>query len=423
MAQDIKKRKGSNRKKLFLTFFLTISIYFLISYVPAIFGFSNKTILPEKGTLYSKTPAEGYVIKDEIVYKAEGSGVVNKIINEGERVPVGIEVANIKTVKDTSQLMTELNEIESKITKLLNTEIASISTEDSGETGTYNDQVLEEIQDIINSEDYVNINDRKKTLQSNDSKINNSTLIEHSLELLLEKKEFLRKQINGSELRFYAKRTGILSYQIDGYENIFKPVEFENYTYDKLFVREIDFNENDKEEVSVGEPLFKIINNFEWYMAIKVESKEDIEQYKLGQALVLELDDGTELKGKIVSINITDDKAVVVLYLNTYLHSNYNLRITPLNIVHYKKDGLKIPSKVIINKDGTDGVLIKEINGIVKFRPISIIGEEGDYTFIDNGDNNGYIKLEGIEKGVRTVSLFDEILNDPTSFTEGEILD
>src|SRR5690554_5404872 len=139
MAQDSKKRKASIKKKLFLIFFLTISIYLLISYVPTIFGISNKTILPERGTIYKKTYGEGYVIKDEVVYKAEGSGVVNTLISEGERVPVGTEIANIKTLKDSSQLITELNDIDNKISKLLNTEIASISDVDSLETKTYND--------------------------------------------------------------------------------------------------------------------------------------------------------------------------------------------------------------------------------------------------------------------------------------------
>ena len=422
MTQDNKKNRTSKKRNLFLGIFLAVAVFLLLRYIQTVFGFTNKTVMPERSVLYKKSSAEGFVIKNEVVYKAEGSGQVNKKIPEGERVPAGTEIAQINSVKDTSQLMTELKEIEDKITVLLNTEVAAINGEDSSDGDADYDSFLEDIQSNINNEKYNSINENKDLLQKKDS-TSDKTLIEQSLEALLEKKEFIKKQINGGDLRFYAKRAGIVSYEIDGYENVLKPVEFENYTYDKLNIKTSDNVKSDNLDVTVGEPLYKIINNFEWYIAVKIEDAKDIEQYKIGQAMTVELEDETELKGKIININISGNNAVVVLYLNTYLHTDYNLRYTPLEIIHSKRDCLKIPSNVIFEKDGKNGILIKEINGIVKFKPISILGEEGAYTFIDFGDNNGYIQLDGEEKPVKTVSLFDEILYNPSNFSEGEILD
>ena len=175
------------------------------------------------------------------------------------------------------------------------------------------------------------------------------------------------------------------------------------------------------DEINLGEPIFKIIDNFQWYMAIKIEDKKDIEEYVIGQSMKIELENGTELNGTITTINFTGPSAVVVLRFNTYLHNDYKLRHSSVNLIHSKKEGFKIPSKIITERDGLKGVYIKEINGIVKFKPIKVIGEEGESTFIDKGDSNGYIELvEG--EPIKTITLFDEMFVDPSSVIEGEIL-
>ena len=256
MTQDNKKNRTSKKRNLFLGIFLAVAVFLLLRYIQTVFGFTNKTVMPERSVLYKKSNAEGFVIKDEVVYKAEGSGQVNKKIPEGERVPVGTEIAQINSVKDTSQLMTELKEIEDKITVLLNTEVAAINGEDSSDGDADYDSFLEDIQSNINNEKYNSINENKDLLQKKDS-TSDKTLIEQSLESLLEKKEFIKKQINGGDLRFYAKRAGIVSYEIDGYENVLKPVEFENYTYEKLNIKTADNVKSDNLDVTVGEPLYK----------------------------------------------------------------------------------------------------------------------------------------------------------------------
>ena len=43
-----------------------------------------------------------------------------------------------------------------------------------------------------------------------------------------------------------------------------------------------------------------------------------------------------------------------------------------VNIIKYKHDGFKIPTRSIVEKDGTKGV-IKGISGIIKFKPIEIL--------------------------------------------------
>lgn len=423
MSRTEKKIKGRKKRRVFIGLFVFISIYFLISLLTIMFSHSDDTILPDTGIIYSKTSGQGIVIKEENVYYSEGSGQLSLLIDEGIRVPTGTEVANIVMVKDTSSINSEIKEIESKIDKLMDSNVKSVINNVNSEKNSENiSRIIEGIQNNLKNENYDGVETNINNLSNLPiGSATEETLINQSLEALYKEKERLVGQLNSNLLRCFTKEPGIVSYEIDGYENVYLPKEFQNYTYEKLTVNEIkDDDENKSSDVSSGQPIFKIINNFEWYMAIKIEDVTDIKLYETGQTMLIELDNGTELKGKIISINITGDKAVIVLKLNTYIHQDYNLRFPLLNIIHNKKEGLKIPTKVIIERDGKKGVLIKDINGIVVFKQISVLGEEGEYSLIDKGNNNGYIEDNG--KSYKTVTLYDEIFIDPFDVSEGEIL-
>lgn len=382
-----------------------------------IFGIGNKTVLPEVGILYDKSKGQAFVIKDETLYKSDGSGQLNLLIKEGERVGVGIEVANISILQDNSQLKQDLIKVDQQIAILSNKNLES-TTDTSVDLMTTN--IIDKIQEDLSSDKFIDVLNTKEELLALEKYSRQDTLLSQSIENLKNKRESLLNQINTGSLRYYSQQSGIISYHIDGYEQIFLPKEFENYTYDMVQLKDFEEADND-DKVETGEPIFKIIDNFQWYMAIKIEDKKDIEDYVLGQTVKLELEDKTELKGKIITINYSGTNAVLVLRFNDYIHNNYNLRHTSVDLIHSKKEGHKIPTDVIIERDGDKGVYIKEINGIVKFRPIKIFGEEGDYTFIDKGNSNGYIEfIEG--KPVKTVTLYDEIFINPTSVIEGEIL-
>lgn len=412
-----KKAKGN--QVIIFSIFIIIGFIMMGSF-PIIAGLSRKTILPEKGTLYDLKEAEGIFIRKEEVYFSEGSGQLNLFVAEGDKVPVGEEIAGVSLLKDNSRLKQELAEVEAHIQQL-STGKAALPVEDDGDTEEISSSIVDELQNNINSGNYSGIRKNTEELKGNNI-VGDETLIEVSIESLKQKKESLLNQINNSNLKYYSKTSGMVSFEIDGYENIYLPKEFENYTYDNLSVEKDIIVKGDKssDEVTPGTPILKIIDNFQWHIALKIDDKESIENYEPGRNITFRIGDNPEIAGRIVNINITEDKAVIIISLNNYLHEYYGLRFSPVTIVKSSRDGLVIPKEVIIEKDGINGVYIKEINGIVKFRPILIIGEEGNSIYIDKGNDKGYIKIN--EEDVRTVTLYDEIFKDPSSVTEGKIL-
>ena len=158
-------------------------------------------------------------------------------------------------------------------------------------------------------------------------------------------------------------------------------------------------------------------------MIIKLENIKDVSSYKEGDSILLTGDeiDG-ELKGYIKKINREKNKGLILCRFNSDFHNYYDKRYIEVNIIKYKHDSFKIPTKSIVEKDGIKGVYIKDISGIIKFKPIEILKEEAKITFIKSGDKNNKIKVKGSDESIKTVTTFDEILLNTINIQEGMII-
>ena len=235
-------------------------------------------------------------------------------------------------------------------------------------------------------------------------------------------------------IKYYNENAGIISYEIDGYEEDFQPENFEKYSYKSLDSKEYLENQKDRKknqktdgdvQVSRGDYIYKIIDNFEWYIAVKVEDKADIADLSLNQSVkvkIYEEDEESIVKGYVMAINESEDEAVLVIKFNTMLYKYFNLRVKELEVIKNEFKAFKIPSKSIFEKDGQDGVYIKNKGGIVEFRPVFKLKEVQDDSYIRIGDNSSNIYLEEGADPIRTVDRFDEIILNHGNVKEGDII-
>ena len=159
-------------------------------------------------------------------------------------------------------------------------------------------------------------------------------------------------------------------------------------------------------------------------MLIKIDNVDDIEGYKEGDSILLSGKDIIgNLRGHIEKISIEGDKGVILCRFNRNFENYYDKRYIKLDIIKNKYDSFRIKKKCVIEKDGLKGVYIKDISGIVRFRPIEIISEDEDYVYISTGDKNNYIYIEEGDKRLRTVRQFDELILNPSYVEEGMILE
>lgn len=430
------KRKIKNKKKEIRDRIIVIGLGIILLTIILIYiskKETNKTIFPVNDTFLKEVDLQAIVIKDEKVFETSEARDEKNSMLEGEKVPVGAKVQDSRFLKDFKFLKEELKEVEDAIL------ILEKSDKNDGFENK-KDKLIEEynasiknLQENIYRGDYKETNNVKKQSVLIIEEINRlepkNGFLDQSIESLEAKIEELKKEISQNDSFDTTNFSGILSYEIDGYENIFKVKSLDNYTYDILELpeEEMDNIDNTGKLKSLKDfQGFKIINNFEWYLAIKVDNRKKIDDYSVGDFLHIRYplkDNYVEIEGKIISINNTSNRSVIVLKFNKYLHDFYNARFPKVKLIQKSVEGLKIPKETIFEQDGEKGVYIKDFSGIVKFRPIKTISTEGEYTYIEKGNKDFLISIDTRKESVRTVSIHDEILLKPNRFKENQILD
>lgn len=401
---EFKKKKPKDKAlTIILIIVILLFLLFLIRYV---YGLRFKTTSVESFLSSDRIDGTGVLIRSEKVYISPTSGRVEFLVNEGEKVPVGKEVVSVRGINES--LLSQIETIEKNIEEL------SINYYDSEE----NLILLDDIQDKINQGNYSDISEYLDDRINDDG---NKTLIAMNIEELLKKQDELSKLLDHSNRSNHSEHAGIISYEIDGLEQVLKPKDFENYSYDKLDLDKIGQINDPKliENISGGSPLFKVIDDYIWHIALKVDD-ERILEFDEGQAFNVELKRGNILRGEIVKINLEDLRGVMIIEFKDGLHEYYNDRVMDISLIKSQTKAYSIPSESILVKDGQDGVYINHIYGLVRFMPVKIIGEDGNVTYVEQGDSSGYITLDG-EK-VRTITKFDEVFLYPSSLEENQIL-
>lgn len=411
MSYTKRQRSRKKRQAFRIIAICSIFLYLIFRSVSILLANSVKTILPEKGIFIENINSTGVLIKRETLVKANNSGEFVPLAIEGERLGAGAEIASINSLKDTSYLKEELSQIEESISALEESakETAIIISERE-KVGELTNSIVDELQQKINLGNYDDVYLLKEQLvlyedKAQDMSLSN-TLVGQSLDNLETKRDNLKEAISKNHIKYYSDHGGIISYDLDGYEEIFLAKDFENYSYDKLKVLD-QKRKKAESSISVGDSLGKIIDNFQWYMAVKIEDIKEITDFKVNQTIKVNIEGSEhELQGRIVAINTKDGKGVIVAEFTTMLHEFYNNRFPKVEIIKLKKESFKVPDKTILDKDGEIGVYIKDKSGIVKFAPINILGSDSGYTYLD----------------IDSITLFDEIFLSPNSVKEGQIL-
>ena len=273
------------------------------------------------------------------------------------------------------------------------------------------------MQSLFASIDNLELNTRKNI---NISDI--GELINLSLQELEHKKDSLSREISINNIPYKAEISGVVSYKIDYLEEVLNFENMGELNYEQLKSLEIEELAKPNNLVSQGDPVYKLIDNYEYYMALLVEDSTKINDYKIGDSIEVIADGSISLKGVVYDQKTTDNSAVLIVKFNDKLQDlNYN-RIHDVNIIKSKNYVYVVPSQAIAILENREGVYIKELNGIVRFRPIKILYQNELETFVDIGDNKGYIEVEDNVDLVKTITLFDEVILNPQNIEDGQIL-
>ena len=376
---DFKKVK-KNKKEFLMKIIFFATVIYVIFAIYLIFKTPTETITVEQGVLTEEEMATGYIIRSENVIKGKNyKNGISQILSEGEKA------AKDQTVfryygKSEEELQANIDEINLKIQQALEKEKDSIFSADAK---TLENQIETKVQNIQNLKDVQTISEYKKEISNiveKKAKIfgENSQSGSYIKKLMNEKEQYEKKLTDGSEY-IKAPVSGIVSYRVDGFEEVLGTENFDNLTSEILEKLDIKTGKI----VSTNNECAKIIDDFNCYIAVVLNS-DTAKKAEIGEFVNITLASGNEIKTSIIYKKIQDDgKALIVFKLPVLTNELMSYRKISFNITWWSYSGIRIPNSSIIEENNLKYVMKKTSKGNEKIL-VKILRKNDNYSIVSS---------------------------------------
>lgn len=407
-------------------FFFSFATVCLVIYIFKNINGSVDIMVAEDGNLEDVIDASGIVVKDEEVYAASLDGSVTYYYDDGTKIKEGQLVADLNTDTNSAQINKQIEEVQTAIDLKKSTDNSAVA-----ETALSDENLSSyetEIQASI-------LNNDMDAMYNIVGQVNNKSIETYSggeyeqydVEQLEDMKKNLLGSVSTNKVPYYSGIAGIITYKIDGLEDVYKFEDVLNITPSGTKEQEYALSDKSQSEtVAKDEKIYKIIRNFEYYIAVTVDNEKAklFEENKYVKIRVLSDGSEHEVWGYIEKINYGSESSVLILYFDDYFYKIYDKRYVNLQIITDIHDGLRISSAALTQKDGLDGVYVEDASNIIKFFPVKILGQNGDDTIVSSGEYSGENERRIIyinEKSYSTIKTFDKVILEPDKVYEGQI--
>lgn len=408
------------KKKKFSTLTTILIVFFFIFVLSNLFGNrfrSFKTVFPTLTNYEDVLAGKSYNIYREKVYEAMDDGVIVYNAGEGQKVSKGYDIANINLMIDSSYLKDDLIKVNAAISY----------KKTNGQMNEYSDvkgnEILKNIQRAIRDKSFksvtANINELDMNAQHNFSYTDLKELIELDLDQLIEKRNSLMEQISTNDIKYLADFSGIVSYEMDGLEEFYTNQDPSIYTWSYLEGHKVPQKFELTTKVSKDAPIFKLIDNLSWDIAVMCDTTKSVNELDEGKTLFVDLNQ-VRYKGVVQKVNTTPEGSVIVLKMNSFFDDFYKERINDVKLIFAESQSYELPASAIVDRDGVTGVYVQEIHGLVRFLPVQVISTTDNKVSVAIGDKRGMIKIG--DKEQRSVTINDSVVVDQSKVPKGQVL-
>ncbi len=336
-----------------------------------------KTEIALMKTVEKSISTKVFIVRDENYISSNISGTVVPLVEDGQRVGEGQDIAAVFTNDTDAGKYVELQKINAECSRFENIEAADkLNIRDMA---TYDQTTNEEFMSLVESisdGDYEKIESHVFSVRDRETSRQISLGYNINTSGFISSLKAEASKINVPKPTYLAAdNTGYYISNSDGYENV---VKYSDVT--KITTAQVDKALNSKPDESKISNMGKLVNNFNWYVVAKVD-RTDIDSAKTGDSVKIRFLDssGDDVSATIAAIN-TDSagKVALVLKCNIISADTSQLRIENAEIIPDTVIGYRIPKEALRTVDGVNGVYIKRGN-LVNFRRITTLYTGDDY--------------------------------------------
>lgn len=421
-----KKKKAQKRNSKKIGIISVIGILFLIYFGYGIIQLIKQptdTFVIENGKLSQEETAIGFMIRQETV--VQGNNYKNGMIQikaEGEKVAKGDSMFRYYSNNEET-LVKKIQELDLKIQDAMEGETNLFSSD----MKLLEKQIDEKLNEVGQTNDIRKIMEYKKDMNT---KITKKAKIAGDLSpsgsyirKLIEERSGYENSLNSGAEYVKAPESGIVSYRVDGLENILTPDVFS--TLNKKFLDDLKLKTG--EIVSTSEENGKIVDNFEGYIATSLES-EDAKQAKVGDSVKLRLSNSEEIAAKIEYIINEENSRLLIFKITNGLELLSSYRKITFDIIWWSYAGLKVPNSALITEKAPENspivgeniyYVVRNRNGYTDKMLVKVLKQNAFYSIINNYGTDELKTKLGYDqtkiRQVKTIVLHDEILLSPSN--------
>lgn len=366
----ILKLRKQFRPNVGILFFLIIVVYIVFAFISYQKREKIMVFEVEEGNIVKEHNYTGLIFREETVKQAELTGYVNFYLTDGRKAA---KYDKICSIDESGNLR---NYIQSNASEF--NELSSAN--------------LSEIRNYLNGFSRQFDNDTFNMTYDADISLESLVMDFSNRNVLLGMSDKL-KAAGISFNEYAANQTGMVSYVIDGYEDL-RIEDIEESLLDKTEYKKNIVHSGD--HVTKGDDLYKVITSDNWQIAFRLDEK-DLADFGDKKSLTVHFTDkNLSTTGDFHSMRGKDGNSYGVLEFSKYLTQFNGERFTSFEIVSNDVSGLKIPEKSITKKD------------------FCIVPKE--YLFTNDKAEQGFYKENLSETGTSTQFIYTDIYNEDEEY-------
>ena len=411
-----RKKKQSyklNIKLLVVTIIVFVFVICCVYNIIALFINPTDTFMIENGVVSSSEESVGYIIRDEKLFQGENyKNGIYQIKSEGQRVAKGDPIFRYYTnneetlVKKIEELDLQIQDaLEQNKNNIYSSDISALDSQIEGKLKLIS--TTNNVRKILEYNNQINSSLTKKAKLTGELSPSGSYIKE-----LISKRSKLEEQLNSGSEHIEATISGIVSYRVDGLEEVLTINSLNEITEKTLK----DLKLKTGETVPSSNERGKIVNNYYCYIATICDSKE-AKNAEVNDVVKLVLSTGNEVKATISNILEQENESkLLILKISDCVEELISYRKVSFEIIWWSQNGLKVPNSSIFEKDGMNYIVRKRV-GYTDDILVKVLNKSENYSIIENYTSSelkelGYSTEE--IKNMKSITLYDEILLRPS---------
>ena len=367
------------------------------------------TFAVEKGAISYEEFCTGYIIRDEVVLEEnDGENELVQIKYEGEKVAKGDSVFRYYS-NNEDDLINKISDLDEQINKALEENETIVISSDMISL----EKQIEETLNVMYSTNELRKLD--EYLKKIDGYIAKKAEIagEHSpsgslVKNLIQKRLNLEAELNTSSKIIKAPMSGIVSYRVDGLENILKIDNFDKLTKKDLDSYNLKIGSVIPQTLKKG----KVVNNFVCYIAAPIDT-EKADSSKIGDKVILRLANSKEVEATIFNIVNDANGKILIFEIKDKIDELIEYRKISFDIIWWKYSGYKISNSAIFSDENDLSYIERNKAGYSEKIWVKILRQNDTYSIVQNYTDEELEELGFSTEEIRQRSqlkLHDEIM-------------